>query len=92
MNSAIQLVVWSKSKFTAITSGNLKHDFQMGTIVQWVVSLTADPGVVSSNQAPSNTFVEIDREIISTVIFLLLLIQEGLLSVTSKSMYMKYWF
>ena len=39
--------------------------------------LTADPGVTSSIPAPSRTFVEIDHEIISTVI-LLLLIQEGL--------------
>ena len=33
-------------------------------------SLTADPGVVGSIPARSNTFVEIDHEIISTVIFL----------------------
>ena len=34
------------------------------------VSLTADPGVESSIQAQSHTFVEIDYEIISTVILL----------------------
>ena len=33
-------------------------------------SLTADPGVASSIPARSHTFVEIDREIISTVILL----------------------
>ena len=33
-------------------------------------SLTADPGVASSIPARSHTFVEIDHEIISTVIFL----------------------
>ena len=33
-------------------------------------SLTADPGVASSTQAQSHTFVEIDHEIISTVILL----------------------
>ena len=33
-------------------------------------SLTADPGVVSSILAQSHTFVEIDHEIISTVILL----------------------
>ena len=33
-------------------------------------SLTADPGVTSSIPARSHTFVEIDREIISTVILL----------------------
>ena len=52
---------------------------------------TADPGVASSIPAQSHTFVEIDHEIISTVILLLPLIQEGLLSVTSKSMCTKYW-
>ena len=41
-------------------------------------SLTADPGVASSIPARSHTFVEIDHEI--------LIIQEGLLSVTSESM------
>ena len=34
------------------------------------VSLTADPGVASSIPARSHTFVEIDHEIISTVILL----------------------
>ena len=34
------------------------------------VSLTADPGVTSSILVGSNTFVEIDNEIISTVILL----------------------
>ena len=33
-------------------------------------SLTADPGVASSIPARSHTFMEIDREIISTVILL----------------------
>ena len=43
--------------------------------------------------ARSHTFVEIDHEIISTAILLpFSLIQGGLLSVTSKSMCMKYWF
>ena len=34
------------------------------------VSLTADPGIASSIPAQSNAFVEIDHEIISTVILL----------------------
>ena len=50
--------------------------------------LTADPGVASSIPVRSHTFVEIDHEIISTVI---LFIQEGLLSVTSESMCTNYW-
>ena len=51
--------------------------------------LTADPGVASSIPARSHTFVEIDHEIISTVILLPSaerIIHEGLLSVTSESM------
>ena len=53
--------------------------------------MTADPGVASSIPTRSHTFVEIDHEIISMVISSLPLIQDGLLSVTSKSMCMKYW-
>ena len=48
-------------------------------------SKTEHRGVVSLARS---TFVEIDHEIISTVI---LLIQEGLLSVTIESMCTKYW-
>ena len=44
-----------------------------------------DPGVARLIPAQSHTFTEIDHEIISTA-FLLLLVQVGLLSVTSKSM------
>ena len=50
-----------------------------------VRSLTADPGVVSLIPARSHALVEVDHEIISTVILLLPLIQERL-SVTSESM------
>ena len=56
-------------------------------IAQWVtcvtadVYLSADPGVMSSIPAWSHTFLEIDHEIISTVILLLSLIKKGLLSV-----------
>ena len=38
---------------------------------EWILpSLTADPGVASSIPARSHTFMEIDQEIISTVILL----------------------
>ena len=37
------------------------------------------------------SFVEIDHEILSTVIFPFRLIQEGQLSVTDESMCTKYW-
>ena len=62
----------------------------LGSVGQLVGSPTAGPGIVSLIPAWSHTFLEIDHEIISTVI-LLLLIQEGLLSVTSESMCTKYW-
>ena len=58
----------------------------MGPVAQSVVSPTADRGVASSIPAWSHTFVDIDHEIISTIILLFQLIQEGMLLVTSKSM------
>ena len=62
-----------------------------GSVAQSVMNLPADSGVASSIPVRSHTFMEIDHEIISTAYLLLALIQEGLLSVTSESMYMKYW-
>ena len=43
---------------------------QLVTCLATDASLTADPGVASSILARSHTFVEIDHEIISTVILL----------------------
>ena len=60
-------------------------------VAQSVASLTADPGVTSLIPAQSHSFMEIDHEIISTGILLLPLIHVGLLSVTSESIYTKYW-
>ena len=54
----------------------IEHKQTLGRVAQSVVclatdaSLTADPGVPSSIPAWSYTFVEIDHEIISTVILL----------------------
>ena len=59
--------------------------------MQSVVTLIADPGVMSSVPGQPLAFMEIDHEIISMVIFLLWLIQEGLLSVTSEIMCTEYW-
>ena len=61
-----------------------------GSILQLVASPPADPGVTSLILVQSHTSIGIDHEIISIVILLLLLIQEGLLSVTSESTYRKY--
>ena len=52
------------------------------------MSLTADQKVASSIPAWFHTFVEINHEILSMIG---LIIQEGLLSVTSESMCMEYW-
>ena len=46
------------------------HVAQAVTCLTTDACLTADPGVVSSISAWSHTFVEIDHEIISTVILL----------------------
>ena len=56
-------------------------------------SAIGDPEVVSSIPTRSHTFVEVDREIFSSGILLLPLIQEGLMSATSESMsrVTKYW-
>ena len=59
----------------------------LGSVAQSVTYWTADTGVESSIQARSNTFMEIDHEIISTIILLFPLIQERLLLVTSESMW-----
>ena len=74
---------------------HIDENFAMNLIPPKFLSLklTADPGVASSIPARSHTFVEIDHEIISTVILLpsAVFIQEGLLSVTSESMCTNYW-
>ena len=62
-----------------------------GPVAQSIASPTADPGVASSIPARSHIFVNIDHMIISMVILFLLLILEGLLSVTSENMSTKYW-
>ena len=56
--------------------------------MQSIACLTVDPGVASWIRVLS---VEIDHKIISPVILLLPLVQEGLLSVTSESMCTKNW-
>ena len=54
---------------------------------QWDECLTADPGVASSIPVWSHTFVEIDHEIISTVILLLPLIYSRRVVVSYKRKY-----
>ena len=59
------------------------HVAQSVTCLGTYACLTADPGVASLIRARSHTFLEIDHEIISTVILLL--------SVSNERMCMKYW-
>ena len=54
-----------------------KEDDVPGRVAQSVVSPIADPGFVSFLPTRPHTFVEIHREIFSTIILLLPLIQEG---------------
>ena len=58
-----------------------------GRVAQSVTCLTTDPGVASSIPARSHAFVEIDHEIISTVILLLPLIYSRRFVVSYKRKY-----
>ena len=75
----------------AIFKYMIQLNFTLGAVEQSVGSPTADPCVASSILSRSYTVVEIDHEIIIAVILLLLLTQEGLISVTSESICTKYW-
>ena len=77
---SFKIFIWSSGNPPVWWSGNinaiLKEDIIPGRVAQSVTclatdaSLAADPGVASSIPARSHTFVEIDHEIISTVILL----------------------
>ena len=56
--------------FIIQVSGEPGHIVQSVTCLATDASLTADPGIASSIPARSHTFLEIDHEIISTVILL----------------------
>ena len=90
-SSKVVLVIGisQEQKSEKLTSTGPGRVAQSVTCLVTDAKLTADPGVASSIPARSHTFVEIDHEIISTVILLPSaesLIHEGLLSVTSESM------
>ena len=67
-----------------------KKKYQM---YQSVAYLTSDPDLQVRMPARSDhiTFIEIDHEIIHMAILSFLLIHEGQLSVTGKSLCTKYW-
>ena len=60
---------------------------QLVTCLATDACLTADPGVASSIPVRSHTFVEIDHEMISTAILLLLLIHSRMVVVSYKRKY-----
>ena len=57
-------------RHTVHVHAGLDREAQSLTCLATIANLTADPGVASSIPAWSHTFVEIDHEIISTVILL----------------------
>ena len=63
--------VFSRQTQTGLNSDPPDRVAQSVMCLATDASLTADPGVASSIPARSHTFVEIDHEIISTVILLL---------------------
>ena len=58
---------WGREDYSQNVPGRVA---QSVTCLATDASLTADPGVASSIQVQSHTFVEIDHEMISTVILL----------------------
>ena len=76
----------SRVKYTGLRSA-------VGNGLATDASLTADPGVASSIPARSHTFMEIDHEIISTVILLPSAesFKKGCCQLQAKSMCTKYW-
>ena len=61
------ILLQNKMRFQTVLPGRVA---QSVTCLATDASLTADPGVASSIPARSHTFLEIDHEIISTVILL----------------------
>ena len=99
---SISTKVWDRAGIELATPGSAvrlasvaRHvtDCETGRVAQSVTCLatdaclTADPGVASSIPARYHTFVEIDHEIISTVILLLPLIYSRRVVVSYKRKY-----
>ena len=83
-------VDWDVKQQNKQKTSRIHKAWKAGPVAQSVESLIADPCVLSLSLALSRTFLEIDYEILSMVILLLLLIQKGLLSVTGKSICTEY--
>ena len=72
----VQIIFWLKYRFSVNQKKSIYHAEGPGRVAQSVTCLaadaclTADPGVASLIPARSHTFVEIDHEIISTIILL----------------------
>ena len=81
---AMRLFVFTRELLQAIRPGRVA---QSVTCLATDACLTADPGVASSIPVRYHTFVEIDYEIISTVILLLPLIYSRRVVVSYKRKY-----
>ena len=57
----------SKTLYHLLDTGSTQEEYR---VVQWVMCLTADPGVTNSISGWSRTFLEIDHEIISLAFLL----------------------
>ena len=64
------LNLWKYLFYICVNFNEPGREAQSVTCLATDACLTADPGLVSSIPAQSHTFVEIDHEIISTVILL----------------------
>ena len=70
---------------------SLTNSFFIGRSISKFYESHSALGSESVCRSRGGKFIEIDQAIITTVILLLRLIQEGLLSVTSKMLFTKYW-
>ena len=81
------------SQYIYMDTGVIKRIWQIVICLICIKHINFSSVVIelSDVDLTKHTFVEINREIFSTVILLLLLIQEGFFSVTSKGMCTEYW-
>ena len=89
IEGAVDTNDWCIARIGFITPGRLCSQTRIGSLTCLATDacLTADPGVASSIPTRYHTFVEIDHEIISTVILLLPLIYSRRVVVSYKRKY-----
>ena len=64
---------------------------KLGLVVKSLMPPTEESEIPGSIPGPAYTFIEIDHDFFSTVVYPLPMIQEGLFTVTGESMGTKYW-